>query len=191
MLSIEQTKALLKQSLSEYRYIHSLNVADEARRLAQLYGADADKAYFAGLIHDAMKDTPRESALEYIKNYGIKMSELELESQKLWHAILGADYAARFIGVADADIINAVRYHTTARAGMSLLEQIIYLADYTSAERSYNGVEAMRTAVDASLEDAMKIALDFAVNDLLSRGIVPHPDSISAREQINGLLNAK
>ncbi len=187
MLSVEQIKNLLRTRLSDYRYTHSLNVAKEARRLALIYGEDADKAYFAGLIHDTMKDD--ESATEYIKNYGIKMTELELNATNLWHSILGADYAARFIGVTDEDIINAVRYHTTARAGMSLLERIIYIADYTSAERSYNGVGDMRAACNISLEKAMKIALDFTVEKLNSKGIAVHPDTLSALDEINAILS--
>ncbi len=188
MLNISQIKTLLNQRLSEYRYIHSLNVAVEARRLAELYGEDPDTAYYAGLIHDAMKDFSREGSIEYIRNYCVRLSELEYASQKLWHSILGADYAKRFIGVTDKNVINAVRYHTTARAGMSLLEKIIYLADYTSAERNYNGVEDMRTAVDVSLEKAMKIALDFNVSDLNSKGIPVHPDTLAALNEINAIL---
>ncbi len=189
MLNVEQIEILLKQRLGSYRYIHSFNVASEARRLAALYGEDADKAYFAGLIHDAMKDFPYESSLEYIKNYGIKMTELELNAANLWHSILGADYAARFIGVTDEDIINAVRYHTTARVGMSRLEKIIYVADYTSAERNYNGVEDMRAAADVSLEGAMKIALDFTVEKLNSKAMPVHPDTLSALSEINAILS--
>lgn len=188
MLTVPQVKDLLSRRLCEYRYVHSLNVADEARRLAAIYGEDEDRAYYAGLIHDAMKDVTHDSALSYMKNYGINLTELELAGTKLWHSILGADYAARFIGVTDEGIINAVRYHTTARAGMSLLEKIIYLADYTSAERSYNGVEDMRAAVDVSLEKAMKIALDFTVNDLNSKGVPIHPDTLAALNEINVIL---
>ncbi len=189
MLNVAQAKVLLRNRLCEYRYTHSLNVADEARRLAVIYGEDEDRAYFAGLIHDAMKDITRESALEYIKNYGIKMTELEFAGTKLWHSILGADYVARFIGVSDLEIINAVRYHTTARAGMSKLEKLIYLADYTSVERNYNGVEDMRAAVDVSIEKAMKIALEFTVDDLSSKGVPVHPDTLAALDEINAILS--
>lgn len=185
MLSIDQIKLLLRMRLSEYRYNHSLNVADEAARLAEKYGADIEKAYFAGLIHDCMKDVTPDEAKEYMKNYGISLTELDMNAKSLWHAILGADYAARFIGVSDDDIINAVRYHTTARAGMSLLEKAIYLADYTSADRSYNGVEEMRAAVDESIEKAMKIALEFTVSDLNKKGAPVHPDTLSALDEIN------
>lgn len=188
MLSIPQVKSLLRQRLCDYRYIHSLNVAEEARRLAGNYGENEDRAYYAGLIHDCMKDVTRDSAMAYMHNYGIEMTDLELDAIKLWHAVLGADYAERFIGVHDADIINSVRYHTTARSGMSLLERIIYLADYTSAEREYNGVEDMCRAVDISLESAMKIALDFTVGDLNSKGVPVHPDTLAALCEINAIL---
>lgn len=184
MMEIEQIKSLLKGRLTEYRYNHSLNVADEAVRLAEKYGADKEKAYLAGLVHDAMKDVAKDDALKYISDNGIVMTDLEMNAPKLWHAILGAHYIRQTIGIDDSDIINAVRYHTTARSGMSLLEKVIYLADYTSAERDYDGVDQMRKAVDTDLKTAMYIALDFTVNDLKSKNVPVHPDTLAAFDEI-------
>ena len=96
----------------------------------------------------------------------------------------GSCYVKNALDFEDEDIINAIRYHTTARAGMSLLEKIIYLADYTSEERDYNGVERMRAAVDISLEAAMEEALSFSLCDLAQRARVIHPDTLGAFNEI-------
>ena len=113
----------IKKKLSEYRFYHSLNVADEAKRLALKYGADPEKAYTAGLVHDIMKDTPKNEQLKLFEKYNIKLTPVELESPKTWHAMSGEAYLRNEFNVTDEEILKAVRYHTTARAGMSLLEK--------------------------------------------------------------------
>lgn len=186
MMTNDEIKSMLKERLTEYRYIHSLGVADMAKGLASRYGCDKDKAYFAGLVHDVMKDMPRDQMKQYIERNGIVMTELEKNAPKLWHAILGADYIRRVMGVTDSDVINAVRYHTTGRAGMSLLEKIVYIADYTSADRNYDGVEEMRDAAEKSIEKAMQISLEFTISDLSGKNVPVHPDTLAAYEEIMG-----
>ena len=92
----------------------------------------------------------------------------------------GAAYVQQVLGVKDPAVVSAIRYHTTARAGMALLEKIIYLADFTSKDRDYPGVAQMRAAVDVSLKTAMYEALDFSVKDLQASGRAVHPDTLAA-----------
>jgi len=171
---------MLKRRLSKHRYEHSLNVSYEAVRLARLYGGDEEKAELAGLLHDVAKETSGKEQLKLIKAAGYPVSPELMAAPKVWHAPAGAAYIMLKLGIEDEDIINAVRYHTTARANMSLLEKIVYLADYTSAERSYNGVEDMRRLVDESLEAAMKYALRFGIGNQASKGQVIVPDTFMA-----------
>lgn len=173
---------LLRKKLTPNRFIHSKNVSFEAVRIAKKYGADVKKAEFAGLIHDIMKDTPKPLLEKTVKC--LNPTKLEEGTPKLWHAMAGAWYIKSELGVNDEDIINAVRYHTTAREQMSLLEKVIYLADFTSEERDYNGVEEMRAAVDESLEKAMREALVFTIGDLLKSGNPIHPDTLYAYNEI-------
>ena len=91
---------------------------------------------------------------------------------------------ANYIGITDSDIINAVRYHTTGRANMSLLEKIIYIADYTAVGREYNGVEIMREKSRKSLEEAMIFSFQYTFNNLSSKEIAIHPDEIFAYNYI-------
>ncbi len=174
----------IKKKLSEYRFYHSLNVADEAKRLALKYGADPEKAYTAGLVHDIMKDTPKNEQLKLFEKYNIKLTPVELESPKTWHAMSGEAYLRNELNVTDEEILKAVRYHTTARAGMSLLEKVLYIADYTSAERNYDDVDVMREKADRSLEEAMLYGLQFTINEMVAEGRAVHPDSIHAYNEV-------
>ncbi len=169
---------ILEKRLTPYRFIHSLAVADEAKRLAEKYGEDADRAYLAGLLHDIMKDAPKSEQLEAIEKSGYKMNEVELAEPRLWHAIAGACYIESEGLSADSEIISAVRCHTTGKPSMTLLEKILYIADFTSAEREYDGVEIMRTAADESLEIAMFEGARFSINSVLLKCGFVHVDSI-------------
>lgn len=182
-MTVEKYKEHLQKRLSEKRYFHSLCVAEEAVRLADRYGGDRSKAYLAGLLHDVLKDTDDKEQLKFAKQFGIILSDLELNAPKLYHSIIGSEYIRQVLGVTDPEIISSVRYHTTAKADMTLLEKILYLADYTSRDRDYDGVDKMREAVEQSMEKAMKIALQYTVEDLTSRGLPVHPDTLAAYEQ--------
>ena len=180
----EKIITLIRSKLSADRFNHSLNVADSAKELAFSYGADADKAYTAGLLHDVMKNASEEEQLGVLSEAGIELMPVERENKKLWHAIAGAAYVKFVMGIDDRDIIRAVRYHTTGRSGMSLLERIVYLADYISADRNYNGVEDMRRLCKSDSDEAILYALTFGIPDLVSKGRVIHPDSIDLYNEV-------
>ncbi len=170
--------------LSGYRRTHSLNVADEAVRFAEKYGADPEKARLAGLLHDVTKETPDDLQLKIIENGGIILTGLERRSPKLWHAMSGACYIRDTLGIDDVDIFNAVLYHTTARAGMSTLEKCIFLADFTSAERSYPDIDVIREYAEVSLEDGMLYGLKFTISRLSGRGDLISPNALDAYNEI-------
>ena len=174
---------ILKERLTEKRFYHSLAVAKEAYRLAEKYGCDTKKAFLAGLLHDICKDDEPNSQLQILNEFGIMIDAVTKNTRKLWHAVAGSVYLKERLQIAD-DIVSAVRYHTTAKANMSLLEKILYLADFTSEERDYPGVDDMRKAVDISLEYAMKEALVFTVVDLTEKGMAIHEDTMEAYREI-------
>ena len=175
---------ILKKRLTPKRFFHSLAVAKEALRLAEKYGADTKKAFLAGLLHDICKDDEPNLQLQLLSEFGIILDTVEKNARKLWHARAGAVYLKEKLGISDDEIISAVRYHTTARANMSLLEKILYLADFTSEDRDYSGVEDMRIAVDISLEHAMSEALIFTVVDLGEKGMPIHADTLDAYREV-------
>lgn len=171
---------ILRGRLTERRFIHSLNVADSARELAEIYGCDPDKAYTAGLIHDCCKDEPAGLQLSYMLGNGAELTECEINTAKLYHSICGSVYIQKEFGIDDIEIINAVRYHTTGRANMSVLEKVIFIADFISAERDYNGVEIMREKAKRSLDEAIVEGLSFTIKDLIDAGRIIHPDTLGA-----------
>ena len=183
-------KEILQKRLTPKRYNHSLCVADEAVRLAKKYGGDCDKAYLAGLLHDVTKNATEEEHLHIFSQFGIMLNDVEKNAEKLWHAISGAAYAQYVLGVDDSEIITAIRYHTTAREDMTQLEKLLYLADFTSADRDYDDIDIMRQKVEISMEAALDYALSYTINDLVSRGKALHLDTVKAYNQ-NALKGEK
>ncbi len=175
---------ILRARLHPDRFEHSLCVAAEAYRLAQRYGSDPDKAYTAGLLHDIMKNTKPQLQLQILKDFGILLDAVEQGSPKLWHARSGAVYVQKMLGVEDEEILTAIRYHTTGRARMSLLEKVLFLADFTSADRSYDDVDVMRRLVDEDMEQAMHYALCYTIRDLAKKGSPIHPDTVDLYNEL-------
>lgn len=180
---------VLKEHLSAYRLHHSLEVAKSAKHLAEKYGCDEEKAYLAGLLHDVMKEADREETFALAEKYSLEMTELEKDSKKLWHAITGTCFIKNELGIDDDEILSAVRYHTTGKANMTLGEKVLYIADFVSSDRSYDGVESMREKSEISLESAMLEGLEFTIAELLEKNVPIHPDTIDAYNDI--IINYK
>ncbi len=172
MYSKEQISAFqiyLLNNLTKKRYTHSLNVANEAVKLARTYNAEIQKAYIAGLLHDICKEMPLSKQKQYVKNSKMNVCDTELRAEPLWHAISGAEVVRQEFKIEDKDILNAIRYHTTARAKMTRLEKIIYLADLISIDRDFKDVNKMRRICYKDLDKAMLEALKFSINDTVSK----------------------
>lgn len=180
----EQFVEIIRGRESSKRFRHSLAVADEAERLAKKYGADPAKAKTAGILHDILKDAAPEAQLQIFRDFDILLDNVEKQAPKLWHAHAGAVFLEKILGVQDEDILRAVRYHTTARAGMSLLEKVLYLADFTSADRDYPDVDEMRRRVELGIEPAMEYALTYSIRDLLDKRQAVHPDTLAAYNEL-------
>ena len=163
MHSVEYLKIILKKRLSKKRYTHSLNVADAAKKLAELYGVDKDRAYIAGLLHDICKEDDAEVQKRLMLKGNMSLSGAELSSKALWHGPAGAYYIKTELEVQDEEIISAVRYHTIGRPGMSRLEEIVYLADLISEDRDYKDVDKMRKLAFSDLDKAMYEAVCYSL----------------------------
>ena len=125
----------LESELAYGRFVHTLDVSGTAAALAMCYGEELDKAELAGLLHDCAKCMSLGKMLRLCEKAGVELSELEKKSGSLLHSKAGAVLARDKYGVNDEDILNAIRYHTTGRPGMSLLEKIIFVADYIEPGR--------------------------------------------------------
>lgn len=180
----EEYDSLIQKKLKPSRYQHSINVMNRAVELATRFGADPVKARLAGLLHDVMKNVPSKEMLQFIEDSDIILLYADLCAPQLWHAIAGAAYMKRELKIDDEDVLNSVRYHTTGRAGMSILEKIIYLADLTSAERDYPDVKKTRKIVDESLDKGMLYSMKYLITDLVMQGKVLHPDTLACYDEL-------
>lgn len=183
-VNYDRFRRVIRARMGEKRYIHSCNVSDEAVRLAKKYGADEEKARLAGLLHDVTKETPHPEQLAFMEEHSVPLTKLERSSPKLWHAISGSVFIRDVMDITDEDIINAVRYHTSGRENMSVLEKCIFIADFTSAERNYDDVEVIRSLANKSLEEAMRYGLAFSISDLALKNAAIDPNAIACYNEV-------
>jgi predicted HD superfamily hydrolase involved in NAD metabolism len=179
----------LKKSISSKRYMHSVNVADTAVKLAGHYGCDAGKAKLAGLVHDCA----RELSLDQLKNCltleNIEADSLTMEIKELLHGPAAVHICRKVFDIRDEEILNAVRYHTTGRENMSLMEKIIYLSDIIEPSRCFGGVEKLRGLAFSNLDEALVAAFDMSIQYIISKNGLIHLDTIQSRNYLLRELN--
>lgn len=179
-MTFEQYEQEVKRHLTQGRFYHSQCVAAEAEKLARRYGADPEKARLCGILHDVMKDTPPQEQLKILEKSGIILTVAQRRNRKLWHALSGAAYLRDALGIADQEILGAVECHTSGKGGMSLLDKVLFVADYISADRDYPGVEELRGTAYRSLEEAMVEGIRFTVDELMGQELPVAAESIEA-----------
>ncbi len=180
-MTTDEIISSLKQKLKPSRFEHSMGVADTAARLALMYGADREKAYLAGILHDCAKCFSDEELLQRIQKYNITLDEISLKSPQLLHSFVGAYEAREVYGIDDPEIFDAVYYHTIGKESMSTLTKIIYLADAIEPLRSYPGVDEIRKAAEESLDKAVFMYTDSSIKFILDKGSLLHPNSVALR----------
>ena len=180
----EQMQDKLKCSLKHKRYEHSLGVCSEAVRMAEQFGADTEKAYIAGLLHDCAKCLSGDEESEWCRKYPDIADQMTLLCHPVLHAPLGAVVACDEYGVKDPDILSAIRYHTTACADMKLLDKSIYVADMTEPHRDFDGVDKLRQLAHEDIEDAFKEAVRQTLLHNIKKGSLIHPDTLDAWNSI-------
>lgn len=136
MYTREEMKVVLKSKMTEKRYEHTLGVEYTCACLAMRYGIDMDKAMTAGLLHDCAKHLLPEKKLQKCKKYHLPVQEFEKKNPELLHAKLGAYFAEHKYGVKDGEILSAITWHTTGRPAMTMLDKIVYIADYIEPNRN-------------------------------------------------------
>ncbi len=180
-MTIDQMTAKLKGSLLEKRFIHSLGVMECAIELAKLYGADAEKAAVAGLLHDCAKNYSKDEMFALCSEYGIELDNVMKSSSGLIHGLLGAEVAKRGYEIDDEEIYDAIYYHTVGKPDMSLLTQIIYIADGIEQNRHYDGVERIRALATEDLDKALILQIDYTIKSVISKGGLLHTNTIDTR----------
>lgn len=165
----------------ENRRPHVIGCSETARALAKLWGADPVLAERAGILHDITKALDKSAHLALCKKYGIQLRPFEVENEKLLHSKSGAAVALNVFGECQ-EIADAIYWHTTGKANMTLLEKIIYLADYMEPNRNFEGVEVLRKYAWSDIDRAMLLAFEMSVDILESKGKVVDDNSREARD---------
>lgn len=191
MQTVENITEYLKENLSEIRFAHTMGVAETAKSLARKWGTDEHRAYLAGLVHDCAKEIPKDDAISRLKNYGYTPSELEISTPALLHAPLGAYISEDVFGICDKEVLDAVRYHTTGRVGMTLLEKLIYVADFTEPGRKYKESRQVRKLAETDIDAAVLLEADMVIKFTVDKGRTLHPDTILARNSMLMLKRGK
>lgn len=171
-------KHLVRELVGERRFAHTLGTVKTAAHLAARYGCDPEKARTAALLHDVTKGLGENEQLSLCEKYGVLPDDWTLRAKReLLHAVTGAKYARFELGIAEEEILSAIRYHTTGRANMTLLEKILYLADMIEETRDFPGVGELRAAAEKNLDEAVLLALERSMAFVEQKGGVLHPDT--------------
>ena len=181
----ETIDTYIKAHLKPSRYAHSLGVAQTAQQLAERFGADPAAAYRAGLLHDAAKYMPTQEAFSWCEKAEIVVDEYARTEEALLHAPAGAALAKLYFKEKNPDVINAVRYHTVGSPAITLLGQIIFLADFIEPTRAtFPALEHIRTLAHTDLDAATVAACDSSLSYVMQKGGIIHPDTVLMRNAL-------
>lgn len=181
---INKIKKDLKEKLSKNRYEHSLRVADYCKRLAKIYKIDENRAYLSGLVHDCAKNLEEFYMLNKKLNSDIIFDTEERDNENLKHAPIGAVVCKDLYGIFDEEILSAVRYHTTAKENMTLLEKILFISDKIEPGRKYDTVDELRRLADFDIDRAIVKFLNDSFEYLEKKSQKVHHLSVKARDYL-------
>lgn len=189
-LSFDRTQVLEKISgaMSEQRFRHVLGVEAAALELAQQYGCDERKASLAALLHDYAKEVADQVFLDLIDQYQLG-EELKAWGNNVWHGMVGAYKIRQDFGLEDQDILQAIQRHTVGAKQMTLLDKVLYVADYIEPNRDFPGVEEARQLSKLSLDKAVAFATARTIAHLAQKRIPIYPQTIETYNAYIGYLN--
>ncbi|WP_010531056.1 bis(5'-nucleosyl)-tetraphosphatase (symmetrical) YqeK [Lentibacillus jeotgali] len=179
---------LIRPQLKQTRFEHTLRVAETAVTLAKKNNQSVDRMELAAILHDYAKNFPLED-LRQVINESELPQDLLLYHHELWHGPAASVIMEREHGITDEDIRNAIRYHTTGRAGMSQFETILFVADYVEPGRTFPGVEEVRETADTNLYRAAWMALRNTIQFLVGKHGSVYPDTFYAYNDLTLRLN--
>lgn len=179
-MTYQQAEDMVRRTLSPKRFQHTMNVKKLAVRMAQHYGVDTEKAALAAILHDSAKELPRTELLQIMQDNAIIKKGTQNRPEPVWHGICAAILAKTQWNVQDEEILSAIACHTTGKENMSKLDKILFLADMTSAERDYPGVEELRSLEMQNLDKAMIQALKMTISFVEQKNAIADPESAKA-----------
>jgi len=174
-------KEKLIEEIGAKRFSHSIGVMETAVELAELYRVDKNKAMLAGLLHDCAKIIDPIYLLKRANDFDIILDDIMKKNNELIHGPLGSRIAEYEYMIKDREILDAIYYHTTGREKMSMLDKIIYIADFIEPSRNYPGVDAIRELAFKDLDKSILLSMENTLIYLISQRRVIHLDTIRAR----------
>ncbi|MBE5906907.1 MAG: HD domain-containing protein [Lachnospiraceae bacterium] len=191
-IEVEEILTSLKNKLKPERYHHTIGVMFTAANLAYAYGFDADKAILAGALHDCAKLAESIDYIDECKRAGIEVPTFCYDNPALLHADLGAVYAKEQYHIEDEEILHAIRVHTTGCSNMSMLDKILYLADYIEPGRyPYDGIEQLRHTAYKDLDYAVLLESENVLSYLKARGCVTDPRTQETYEYYKAVIESR
>ncbi|WP_243290627.1 bis(5'-nucleosyl)-tetraphosphatase (symmetrical) YqeK [Bacillus sp. FJAT-47783] len=175
----EKALQIVESQLTEHRYVHTVGVMESAIFLAEQYGGDLKKAELAAIFHDYAKFRPKDEMKRIIIEQNMQKDLLDHHAE-LWHAPVGAYLVQTEVGIQDEEVLNAIKYHTSGRKRMTLLEKIVYLADYIEPGRHFPGVEEVRELAQKDLDQALVKAMQNTIQFLMKKNQPIYPDTFHA-----------
>lgn len=160
-----------------------------AAKMGAELGLDLDKVRLAALLHDYAKDMPPEELLDIGRREGLIESVIEEVQPDLLHGPVGAFLCRQELGIDDEEILQAIRYHSTANSNMSDLDIVIFLADLLEPGRNYKGVGRLRSLCAKDLSACLLQALDETIEYVLKKRLLLHPRTVEARNWLIGTFN--
>lgn len=179
-----EVRNFARASLNEKKFNHCVRVEKVAIKLAKFYKADVEKVKIAAIAHDCAKFFSSEKMLNYMKKFNEPIDEIQRCVPYLLHGPVGALRIKERFNIEDEDILNAIRYHTTGRKGMNILEKIIYIADLIEEERDFKGVEIIRNEAFRNLDKALIMGCNTTMSYVMSKGQVIHPLTVELRNSL-------
>jgi len=167
----------LERMLSPGRYLHSLGVAETAKKMAELFGENPERAYLTGLLHDCAKNMETELLYQLCEDFEIELDEIEQKTPGLIHPKVGAEVAKIRFGITDEEMLEAIRWHTLGKVGMGALSKIIFVADMIEPNRSYPEVEVLRAFAFSDLDRAVYECAAATISFNRERGKTVHPNA--------------
>ena len=170
----------LKSKLTPARYTHVLSVRELALDLAKKYGADLRKVNLAVLLHDCAKWMRTSEQYEAAASHEIELDEVERHNPSLLHALIGVEFAVSHFDVDNPEILNAIRIHTTGSGKMTLIDKILYVADFAEPKRNHAEAHTVRELAYQDLNKAVFEVSRYKIEHLLAKGVLIHPHTIDA-----------
>ena len=183
-LPMEQLEKVVISLLNPNRVNHVLGCRDTAARLARIWGVDETDAARAGMLHDVTKAIDGPLQLTLCKAYGKVLSAFSQKYPKTLHALTGSLVAERIFGE-NEKVVSAIECHTTGKGNMTMLEKIIYVADYMEPNRDFPGVDKLRHYAETDMDAALKLGLEMTLEHLKRQGAEVSPESKEALEYLN------